>query len=94
MLPGNFKLSNLITLLIDGFAEMFAYVCTLGHSDKPDYDRIIKYLTKGKSRFESKDVSKNYECVDSELFENDPLFQKFDQALFNHVITQSETKIV
>ena len=33
----------------DGFAEFYQHVMGLGHADKPDYDRLIKLLEKGKA---------------------------------------------
>ena len=34
--------------LPDGFAEFYQNIMTLGHADRPDYDRLIRILEKGK----------------------------------------------
>lgn len=77
MLPGNFKFWVTYNFDIDGFAEYFAYTQTLGYSDTPDYDRLIRYFDKGKKRYEAQycnETDRCYNSVDPELFNTDPLF--------------------
>ena len=48
-LPGK---SNFWVTFLDGFADFYTYITTLGHSDKPDYERLTKILEKGLSKIE------------------------------------------
>ena len=67
-LPGMF-IKFMFMCLIDGFAEFYHYATSLSHSEKPDYDRLIKVLEKGKNKMPSYlgNPNKNNTLVDCEV---------------------------
>src|SRR5437870_600887 len=55
----------------------------LGHSDKPDYDKLVKLFEKGKTNIPQYLANKslNDTLADPEAFTFDPIFLKYSKAL-------------
>ena len=65
--------------LPNGFAEFYTHIESLSYYDKPDYDKLIKILEKAKESIPFYAKMKTNTCVDQDLFDNDPLFVKFQE---------------
>lgn len=55
------------SIATDGFADLYQYIVSLGHSDKPDYEKITRILEKGKLRYEIKTGEKTNTLVSQEV---------------------------
>ena len=58
---------------------------TVDYYDRPDYDKLIKILEKGRDLIPFYPKSKiTTSLVDQELFENDPIHLKYQELLQDH----------
>jgi len=65
-----------------GFAEFFMLMETVDYYDRPDYDKLIKILEKGRDLIPFYPKSKlTTSLVDQDLFENDPIHLKYQELL-------------
>ena len=57
----------------------------LSHSDRPDYDKLIRILEKGKYKalMYLGSTTKSESLVDRELFAYDPMFLRFSKQLLS-----------
>eukprot|EP00347_Sterkiella_histriomuscorum_P000150 403376979 len=66
--------------LPDGFAQFFRHIQSLDFTSLPDYDYLIKVLTKARDEIVNQTGENTYYLVDSDIHLNDPLFMGFNQS--------------